>query len=168
MITRRFMPVVLALHVAYAVLWLAMSHDQRHTFERYAVAGAEVTAFVFYLVLIVAFYEAQKTRLNVALAVQKFYWWLLIGALALPVALGAIYYGAPFRDGSPYALFNAPAWLRTYIWLGLAISLIGVLYEFWRANWGTEPEPAWPQVERRRDPYGRRITDQPGHKDVVT
>src|SRR5690242_5787180 len=114
---RRFLLFVIALHIGYAALWLLMDGGQRRTFERHVVPGAEITAFVFYLILIVAFIWAKKTRLNFALAIQKFFWALLIGVLALPFALG---------------WWTPPAWLRTYIWIGLTISLIGVLYEFYR------------------------------------
>lgn len=160
----RLLSILLVLHVIYAVIWLVMDQRQQLVFERYAVLTMELIACLFYGVLIVAFYEAQKTRLNLALAIQKLFWWLLITFLALPTAIGLVTRVAPSRAVSnPYALWNVPAWLRTYIWIGLAVSLIGVLWEFYRANWGTDPHPTWPQVDRRADPYGRRGTDRPGY-----
>lgn len=158
---RRSLLIVVALHIIYAALWIVMDGRQRLVFERYAVLSMELIACLFYGVLIIAFYEARKTRLNVALAVQKFFWWLLITFLALPTALGLVTRDAPYRTVSnPYALWIVPAWLRTYIWIGLAVSLIGVLYEFWATNWGPHSDWKYPAVDRRRPGIpGRRRDD---------
>lgn len=162
---RRFLLWIVILHVGYAALWIAMSPYQRLVFERYAVLSMEAIACLFYGVLIVAFYEAKKTRLNLALAIQKLFWWLLITFLALPTAIGLVTRDAPYRTAiNPYAIWTVPPWLRTYIWIGLAVSLIGVLYEFWRANWGEDA--TWPEIERRKNPYGRRAIDRPHYEDM--
>lgn len=154
----RALAIVLALHVLYAVFWLALNSHQRSEVERYVVATTQIVAGFFYAVLIIAFIWAHKSRLNISLAVQKLYWLFLIVILAVPVSIGLIINDAPFRP-NPYAIWTVPGWLRTYIWIGITVSIIGVLYEFHRANWGNDAEPWKPgDPERRTGPADRRIS----------
>lgn len=156
---RRFILGALALHIAYAVFWIVLGAHSEMIVERWAVAIAATVLTLGYCVLVVGFWRARKSRLNIALAVNKFYLLLLFGVLTLPILWGVIYYDAPYRE-NPYSFWVSPPWLRTYIYMGTSISVIGVLYEFWRANWGGGRTLTWPAIDRRTRPFGRRSTDQ--------
>lgn len=132
------------LHVAFIAAWLYFDTESEIDFEHHLVTTAMVIAAFFYGVVIVAFWWARKTRLNKALALQKFYWAALILTLALPA----------HTDWWEVA----PGWLRSYIWLGLVVTSPWVLFEFATANWGDE----WDGKTDRRKPgvAGRRDYDQ--------
>ena len=145
--SRRRVLTFLALHAAYVAAFLALPPWWELRVERYVVTGAELIAAAFYAVIVVAFYKAQKTELNVELAAQKLYTFLLVAGLALPVALGVVLRGAPYVDPTnPYALWNPPGWARTYVWLGMAVTTVRVLRAFYRANW---ERSLWANVRRR-------------------
>lgn len=134
---RRFVVFALLLHALYALTWWVLAPSSELRVERYAVTTAVTIAFAAYVVLALAYIKARKSRLNSALAVNKAYWALLIGALILPGQWGTLIRDAPYRVvGSPYSYWIAPAWLRTYLWVFLSITIIGVLVEFVAANWG--------------------------------
>lgn len=123
-------------------LWLAFDKHQEDVFERYAVLVAVTAAFITYVILVIAYWKARKTKLNEAMAINKFYWALLLAVLILPVLWGAVLRDAPYVEiPNPYSLWSPPAWLRTYIWLALTISIVKVLFEFYWANWGAIHRP---------------------------
>lgn len=158
---RRFALGALAAHLLFALVWLTIGTNSEYVFERWAVTVAATILTFGYCVLVVAFYKARKTRLNMALAVNKFYLLLLFGALTLPSLWGVIWHDAPYRVvGNPYTFWIPPAWFRTYIYVFTSISVIGVLWEFFSVNWGSGRKLRWPMVDRR-DPTrpGRRATD---------
>lgn len=160
---RRFALATFALHVAFALGWWMIGVHNKLVVERWAVTLCATILTANYLVLVVAYFRAHKSRLNTALAVNKLYLALLFGLLTLPSLWGVVVRDAPYRVvGNPFSYWIAPAWLRVYLYLFLAFSTVGVLYEFWRVNWGPGSwTPTWPDVERRQIPFGRRATDQP-------
>lgn len=132
---RRRARVALALHIAYAGGWLLLSPHGHDVVERWVILAAMATAGVFYAGMAVAFVWARKTRLNVAFAIQKFYWALLIWLLVIPSQGGIAFGHAPYtRYVNPYAWWVLPGWGRTYVWLGVTAATVGVSYEFFRAN----------------------------------
>lgn len=159
---RRWCAGALGLHAAYAAAWLLLSDHARAVFERWATLAGMAVAGAFYAGMVVAFVWARKSRLNLAFAVQKLYWAALVWLVAFPLQAGLLVHHAPYRRVvNPYALWVAPGWLRTYLWLAMAVSTVGVASEFWRANWGPgrppggEPDTvvaerpsAWPAVAR--------------------
>lgn len=168
---RRGFVVALLLHLIYAAAWLTIGEQNQLYAERYAVTVAVTIAFVSYTVLVVAYWRARKTKLNTALAVNKGYWALLLGLLILPGQWGVLIRDAPYRlaERNPYSYWIAPAWLRTYLWVFLTISIVGVLYEFCDANDWFRPTPATPPAEdrlvsqgpeRREPPAGRATGDR--------
>lgn len=145
---RRFALAALAAHAAYALAWVVIGERNKLVFERWSVTFAATVLTLGYAVLVVAYFRAQKTRLNSALAINKFYLMLLFGLLTLPSLWGVLVRDAPYRvAGNPFSYWIAPAWLRTYLYVFTAISTLGVLYEFWRRNWG----PGSRQEYSRRD-----------------
>lgn len=89
--------------------------------ERYITIASLVNAAIFYAITVVVFLVARKTRLNKALALQKFDWLLIILIVALPA----------YVSGYPLV----PGKARMALWLALSISTWWVLYEVYRANW---------------------------------
>lgn len=148
---RRFVLAALALNALYAAAWLSIGERNKLVFERWAVAVAVTVAFVAYALLAAAYLWARKTRLNSALALNKAMWGLLIGALVMPSTYGVLWRDAPYRVvGNPYSFWIAPAWFRTWCWVFLAVSIVGVLYEFVRANVGAgRPIPPAAPAEDR-------------------
>jgi hypothetical protein len=155
---RRFALMALAVHVAYALAWWLTAPSSELIFERYAVTVCATVMTIAYAVLVIAYFKAGKTRLNSALAVNKFYLFLLFGLLTLPSLWGVVIRDAPYRVvGNPYSYWIPPGWLRTYIYVFLALSTIGVLWEFYRVNWGPGSH-GWDGRERRR--WIRRTADR--------
>jgi hypothetical protein len=90
--------------------------------ERLVSEIALINASVFYIVAVVMFVIARKNRLNLALAVQKSLWWVVITLMTLPF------------------YFGGEAWLdqraRMVVWIGVSIATWWVLIEVYRANFG--------------------------------
>lgn len=97
------------------------TEDNLITLERFIIIASLVNAALFYLVTIFMFIIAKHTRLNWALALQKFIWLMIIVLLALPSVL------------NPPGFLNIQ--LRVVLWVTLAVSTWLVLYEVYRANW---------------------------------
>jgi len=121
------------LHVAAFTVWQTTSADTHRDLERWFITVAMIMAIGFYGIIVAAFWVAQKTRLNKALALNKLFWGVLIAAIGLPAQTG-------WYD-------PAPQWVRAYIWVGLTLTISWVLYEFVHANWLRRD--GWPWVERR-------------------
>jgi len=109
------------LHVAAFTVWQTTSADTHRDLERWFITVAMIMAIGFYGIIVAAFWVAQKTRLNKALALNKLFWGVLIAAIGLPAQTG-------WYD-------PAPQWVRAYIWVGLTLTISWVLYEFVHANW---------------------------------
>lgn len=134
---KRYLLGAVALHVVFAAIWIRLDGTQLDEYERWATAIGETVAGVFFAAMVIAFGWARKSRLNTAFAIQKAYWTVLVFGLALPLQWGLIVHRAPYQKiVIPYVIWVAPAWLRVYVWTFMPIATIGVLYEFWRANWG--------------------------------
>lgn len=131
----RFAVLALALHVAYAAVWMLLSPHGRDVFERWATGAAMTVAGIFYGMMVVAFLWARKSRLNVAFAIQKLYWALLVWMVAWPLQAGLIVHDVPYRSVStPFAVWTLPGWVRTYVWVFLTLATMGVATEFYREN----------------------------------
>src|SRR6478736_10309271 len=89
--------------------------------ERVVVIASLINAAIFYAIIVTVFLVARKTRLNKALALQKFDWLLIILFVALPA----------YINGYPLL----PLKLRMCLWLLLSVSPWWVLIEVYRANW---------------------------------
>ena len=89
--------------------------------ERVVVIASLFNAAIFYTITVIVFLVARKTRLNKALALQKFDWLLIILFIALPA----------YINGYPLL----PSKVRMCLWVLLSISTWWVLVEVYRANW---------------------------------
>lgn len=119
----RFIVLIVLLHVIYAVTFVPYlrGHSFDRGFERHVVTVSLVFAASFYaLWVILSVAWAERNRFNLALAFQKWYWFLLIVLLALPANTDA------------WAV--APNWVRVYIWSGIALATPWVVYELARVN----------------------------------
>ena len=142
----RIWVVAAALHIVFIAVWLTISDENRVDLYRHSITFAMVMAAIFYSVVILAVLKAHKSRLNKALALNKTYWLLLIVCFAIPLQ-------THWWDAAPYSV-------RTYIWLGIALSVPWVLYEFVMANWAERLE-GWPHRDRRQPGVaGRRAYDR--------
>lgn len=88
--------------------------------ERAITVASLINAGIFYAITVIVFLVARKTRLNKALALQKFDWLLIIVIVALPA----------YVTGYPLV----PGTVRMALWLVLSVSTWWVLYEVYRAN----------------------------------
>ena len=129
---------VTALVVLYVLAWHLMSPTWHDRTERYAVAASVLLLAAVGIGLVVAFVDAEWTRLNWAFMAL----FLMIGIFAVvlgaPATLGVIVNDAPLelnRVRNPYELWHVSAELRTAIWIGLALSAAGVGREFLAANY---------------------------------
>ena len=156
--TRRLVLINALPLAALAVVWVLLTPHSRLVFERWSVAITATVLTVAYIGFAAAFFLARKTRLNAAAAHNKFDLFLFFGLLSLPVLWGLVWHDAPFR-ANPYALWVVPPFVRCWLFWRVSISSVGQAYEFWRANWG--PRSTFPDVDRRRIPFGRRFTDRP-------
>lgn len=139
---------ICALIGIYAVIWRVLTPLGRAEFERYAVAICMVIAAAMYMFIVVSFWWARKNALNAAFAAKHLLWGLFVILFALPNAIGVIWNRAPYALNRPknhYALFDIPASIRTALWIGIALSSMGVIYEFFQANWDG---PIWRPVPR--------------------
>jgi hypothetical protein len=158
----RFAMGALILHGLYAIAWYGFGEHNKLVFERYAVLAAANVVTATYFVFAGAYVWANKTRLNAALSLHKAYLFLFFGVLTMPIVWGLALNDAPWRlPPNPYAVWIAPAWLRTYVFSGVAVTSLGALFEWWRANWGAGSRPPGFPPDRRRIPYGRRRGDVP-------
>lgn len=130
---RRFLVESAVLHAGFFALWFVTPPPQRGAFERWSVLVAMVVAGLYYGGMSVAFVWARKSELNFAFAIQKLYWFALVAVLALPVQIGLITRHAPFRP-NPYAIWDVPGLLRTYVWVFMSLSTMAVGRAFFRAN----------------------------------
>lgn len=130
---RHIWAIALLLHIAFIIAWRLTDTDLHRDIERNSVTVAMCAAVIFYSIIVVAFWQAQKTRLNKALALNKTFWGLLIGMFGLPAQTG---WWEP-----------APQWVRAYIWIGLSLTIVWVLWEFVQVNWCRRD--GYPWVERR-------------------
>jgi uncharacterized membrane protein YcaP (DUF421 family) len=89
--------------------------------ERAITVASLVNAAIFYGITVIVFLVARKTRLNKALALQKFDWLLIITVVALPA----------YVSGYPLV----PGTVRMVLWSLLSFTTWWVLYEVYRANW---------------------------------
>jgi hypothetical protein len=139
---------ICALIGLYVVIWQVLTPLGRAEFERYAVAICMVVASVMYAFIVVSFIWARKTGLNLAFAAKHLLWGAFVILFAIPNALGVIWNHAPYqlnRPPNPYSLYDIPAGIRTALWIGIAMSAIGVIYEFYDANWDG---PIWRPIPR--------------------
>lgn len=133
---RLFALIFVTLHLLFIQGWRILPERYELQAERYAVTIAITIAFLSYCVLALAYWRARKTKLNTSLAFNKGYWALLIGLLILPGQWGALIRDAPYRISArnPYSYWTAPPSIRTYLWVCLALTTLGVLYQFGAAN----------------------------------
>jgi hypothetical protein len=116
-----FVVVFVLAHIIFVAAYTPLSSVHSHTFEQWAIQAAMTTAALFYAIwVILTTVWAERTRLNLALGFQKFYWFLLISGWALPAVSG---WYTPVPNG-----------VRTYAWLGIACATPWVIYELCRAN----------------------------------
>lgn len=144
---RNIWVIALCVHLVFILTW-RLTDDRFHfEFYRNAITTAMVSSVVFYTIIIVAFWKAQKTRLNKALALNKTFWDLLILGFGLPAQTG---WWSPASQG-----------VRAYIWSGITLSISWVLYEFVMVNW--KRRAGYPWVERRiivRREIDRQMLDE--------
>lgn len=88
--------------------------------ERYITIISLINAAIFYAVTVVIFLIARKSRLNYALAAQKFVWLCIILFVALP----GYVVGRPYLDGT----------YRMVFWSILSAMTWWVLIEVYRVN----------------------------------
>ena len=132
----------------YIVIWQLLSPLGRAEFERYSVAICMIVAAVMYLFITVSFRWARKTPLNYAFAAKHVLWSAFIILFSLPNALGVIVHHAPYQlntPHNPYSLYAVPAGIRTLLWIGIALTSVSVIREFYEANWDG---PIWRPVPR--------------------
>lgn len=143
---QRYALVLLVVHVAYAAAWLSLSNHSEQAFERWSVVCAATVMTLAYGIFSGAYYWANKTRLNTAIAANKLFLCLFFGLLTLPVLWGiALHAPYDLHARNPYALFVVPPWIRCYLYWGVSLTSIAAVYEFWRRNWGPgsrfDPDP---------------------------
>lgn len=122
--------------------------------ERAITIASLSVVSVFYIVAIFFYLISDKTRLNLSLAVQKFIWFLIIAAIALP--------------GYSRIGLWLPSYGRMLLWVSLTLVTFWVLVEVYYENRGRirhridailHTNGKWDGTERRNGLPGRRKTD---------
>lgn len=89
--------------------------------ERYITIVALCNAAIFYLLTVVLFTVAIRSRLNWALAAQKLVWLTIVLFIAMPSLVAWV----------P----RLPTTYRMCVWSALSLCTWWVFYEVYRANW---------------------------------